>query len=408
MAGDKLYINNSYLDEFEAEIVRIKPAADGRWAVVLDRTAFYPASGGQPCDTGTLGDSPVVDVEERCGEVVHMTTACPDAGNGSIKGKVDWDRRFDHMQQHTGQHILSGAFWQELGLATVGFHMGAAVSHIDIDTPALHDDDVALVENLANRIVFENKSVIIHYADKESLSQFTLRKCPVKDFAAIRVIDIGGFDCSPCGGTHLARTGEAGLIKVRNWSKKNGAMRVEFVCGGRALADYRQKNTVVAELSALLSAPVESLADAAVRQQAKIEGLEKQLSAAKRDYYELLAGSLADQAEQIRGVTVVAYALSGVEPADVAALAQKIASRMSCMAFIAGVTPGADKVHMAFACSENIKISMDGLLKLVLPFIGGKGGGSGRMARGGGPLVKGLEEALAHAKAAIIEKLDTE
>ncbi len=406
MTGEKLYINNSYLAEFEANVVKIEPMEDGRWAVVLDRTAFYPASGGQPCDKGFLDGIPVIDVRERSGDVVHITTARPDGNN--INGKLDWSRRFDHMQQHTGQHILSGAFWKALGVATTGFHMGAAVSHIDIDAADLDNHDVEAVENLANRVVFENRPVKIHYADKDTLSTFKLRKCPSKEFDVIRLIDIGEFDCSPCGGTHLACTGETGLIKVRGWEKKNGAIRVEFVCGGRALADYQQKNAVLAEMSVLLSAPIEELTGAFVRQQAKTELLGKQLSAAKGAYYELLAGCLVDKAEKIQGAAVVVHMLSGVEPSDVAGLAKKITSGNSSVALIAGVNPGGDKAHVVFACSDDIKINMGERLKSVLPFIDGKGGGSGRIAQGGGPRVEGLKEALAIARANIIEKLDTE
>jgi len=250
---NRLYYDDSYLKEFTA-VVLAASNEGGKPAVVLDRTAFYPTSGGQPHDTGTLGRARVLNVEETpSGDIIHILDS--PLQPGPVSGLVDWERRFDHMQQHTGQHILSQAFIVAAQAQTVSFHLGQETSTIDIDLPDPSPQIVEKAESLATGIVFENRPVQVLKVDRAKLSELGVRKESQRE-GEIRVIDVEGFDRSPCGGTHVRRTGEIGLIALLGLERYKGGTRVEFVCGGRALKVFRTENGILKELGRLCSIQV--------------------------------------------------------------------------------------------------------------------------------------------------------
>ena len=236
MSSERLYYTDAYLVEFDAVVRDVQPQ-DDRWKVTLDRTAFYPTSGGQPFDTGTIGEAKVLDVfEQEDGTIGHLVDRELET-NSRVRGHVDWSRRFDHMQQHTGQHLLSAAFEREAGAKTVSFHLGTSASTIDLDKE-LSADQIARVEDAANRVLWEDREVCVKFVTASEAAKLPLRKDPARE-GELRIVEIKDYDLSACGGTHVRRTGAIGIIAISGFERFKGGLRVEFVCGGRALRAYR-------------------------------------------------------------------------------------------------------------------------------------------------------------------------
>ena len=245
---ERLYYHDSFLREFDAQVLSCEredanPSANAaaenpRWRVVLDRTAFYPTSGGQPHDTGKLGEANVLEVADaEDGEaIVHYTSAPVKPGH--VRGEIDWARQIDHMQQHTGQHLLSAAFIELFHFPTVSFHLGRDVSTIDLQAPSIVPRHLEEAEHLTNEIIFEDREVVIRFGTAAELAEEGIRK-KVDREGVLRVIEVDRFDRQPCGGTHLARTGQAGMLLLRKMERRRDSWRVEFVCGYRALATSR-------------------------------------------------------------------------------------------------------------------------------------------------------------------------
>lgn len=398
-----LFQNNSYIRQFHSRIKKAIPLPNGSVGVVLEHTAFYPEGGGQPSDHGQINGLPVTDVYHEGTDIIHVMSELPPTE--TVEAAIDWARRFDHMQQHTGQHILSAACHELFGAATVGFHMGAQSSQIDLDLPGFTDEQLKSAEQAANELLVRNKAVSIHQATPATLHEYPLRKPPAKDFAAIRLIEIAGIDCCPCGGTHVAATGEIGLIKIRSWERKNNAIRLDFVCGYRALADYQYKNLLIQELSGRLSAPGPQLLAAFDKLLAKTDETSRQLAAARQELSVQLADNLYRQTEPVKGIKIIAYQLANSSPAEVAGLARQLVSFPATVALLAGVAGDNSKVHLVFSCSPGLNLNMGAILKAALPLIEGKGGGSGTSAQGGGPAVHHAAHALELAEQSVIALL---
>lgn len=398
-----LFQNNSYIRQFHSRIKKTIPLPNGSVGVVLEHTAFYPEGGGQPSDQGQINGLPVTDVYREGTDIIHVMTDLPPTV--TVEAAIDWARRFDHMQQHTGQHILSAACHELFGAATVGFHMGAQSSQIDLDLPGFTDEELKSAEQAANELLVRNKAVSIHQATPATLHEYPLRKPPAKDFAAIRLIEIAGIDCCPCGGTHVAATGEIGLIKIRSWERKNSAIRLDFVCGYRALADYQYKNLLIQELSGRLSTPGPQLLAAFDKLLTKADETSRQLAAARQELSVQLADNLYRQAEPVKGIKIIAYQLPNSSPAEAAGLARQLVSFPATVALLAGVAGDNSKVHLIFSCSPGLNLNMGAILKAALPLIEGKGGGSGTSAQGGGPAVHHAAQALELAEQSVIALL---
>src|ERR1700721_436474 len=248
-ATERLYYHDSFLREFDAQVISCEKDGE-RWKIVLDRTAFYPTSGGQPYDTGKLSDVPVIEVADVEHKVVHYASAAIPVG--PVHGVIDWPRRIEHMQQHTGQHLLSAAFIELFGFQTVWFHLGKESSTIDLDTPAAKAEHLEKAERRVNEVIFEDKPVVIRFGTAEELAEAGIRK-RVEREGILRAIEIDGFDRQPCGGTHLARTGQAGLILLRKLERSRDHWRIEFAAGYRALGAARADFATLTQAATLLS-----------------------------------------------------------------------------------------------------------------------------------------------------------
>src|SRR5579862_3810262 len=306
MSTHRLYYTDSTLTQFEATVVSSSGDA-GRAEVTLDQTAFYPSSGGQPYDTGTLGDRRVIDVIDRDdGEIVHVVEEALEVG-ARVRGVVDWPRRFDHMQQHTGQHILSAAFDRLFRVRTVSFHLGAESSTIDL-ARTVTAVEIGAAEDEANRIVWEDRPVNIRFADAAEAAALALRKPSARE-GTLRLIEVEGFDLSACGGTHVGRTGGIGVVAVASAEKFKGGQRIEFVCGGRALARFRSLRDSVAASVRLLSVLPAELPAAIQRLQGEARDGKRMLNALQNELAGFRARELAASAEPAGAVRLVARAL---------------------------------------------------------------------------------------------------
>jgi len=393
---EKLYYIDCYQKEFTAKIKDLRALEDGRCGVVLDRTAFYPEGGGQPCDKGWLDDIPVVEVYDDNGSVVHITAARPTTE--TVHGRLDWERRFDHMQQHSGEHVLSAVFSDLFGGENIGFHLGSEAVYIDVTMETLSAHQAAAAEKAANDVVFANLPVESAFVAGGGLAGYKLRKQPAKGFANIRLVSMAGVDCCPCGGTHVAASGEIGLIKIRSWERKAGAIRVDFVCGGRALEDYRQNSAVARDLSVQWSVPVAEVPAAAERQQSKLETLTGQLLAAKRELAVYRAEALYEKADSISDMKLAVSFIPEASAAELSDLARAVLARGRAVVLLAAGSAELDKSHFVFACTPGVPADMGRLLKKSLALTGGKGGGSAHWAQGGGSWSDKLENALREAR----------
>ena len=378
MSSERLYYTDAYLVEFDA-VVRDVRRQNDRWNVILDRTAFYPTSGGQPFDIGTLGDANVVDVfDQEDGTIGHLVDRELET-NSRVRGQVDWSRRFDHMQQHTGQHLLSATFERETSARTVSFHLGTSVSTIDLDKE-LAADQIARVEDAVNGVLWEDRDVCVTFVTASEAAKLPLRKDPARE-GELRIIEIKDYDLSACGGTHVTRTGAVGVIAISGVERFKGGLRAEFVCGGRALRAYRSlKNSVggsVRLLSVLpddLPSAIEKLQTAGRSQQKSLEGLYERLAAHE-------AASLAASAERIGAVSAVIAAVSGWDANGLKKLAASIVARPATVAVLLTTE---SPMLVVVSRSQDLPLDAGAVLKSLVDQFGGRGGGKGAMAQGGG------------------------
>jgi alanyl-tRNA synthetase len=386
----RLYYTDAYLTTFAATVTG---RTDGGTRVYLDRTAFYPTSGGQPHDTGRLGGATVLEVVDEGDRIAHLLDA-PPAGD-RVEGEVDWPRRFDHMQQHTGQHLLSAVFADLAGHATTGVHFGREGSTLDLDVASLAPETVAEAELRANRIVTQNRPVEVTF--EEAGSADGLRKPSTRE-GALRIVTIRDLDRSACGGTHVRATGEIGPVVIRGVERVRRAVRVEFLCGERAIRRTRADQELLAGLAAALSAAPAELP-------ALVEAQRRALAAAEAGRRELegeLAGYRARElyrsaAPTGAGRRVVRLREEGGPLERLRPLAQAVA------ALPAGVFVGAvgQPPGLILAVAEDAGLDAGRVLKEVLAGVGGRGGGTARLAQGGVPGPEALDVALAALEAAI-------
>ncbi len=395
------YYADPYIREFNAQVVETTTHA-GQPALVLDATYFYPTGGGQPHDMGSLDGVPVCDVvlREDDGAVLHLLEAPLAATDAPLTGVIDWRRRFDHMQQHTGQHILSRAFEVHLDAPTVGFHLSENNVTIDVDIPDLSPADLATVEELANAVVMRDAPVKAWFPPEDELAALPLRKISEKVTGAVRVVGIGDFDVCACGGTHVARAGEVGQIKILRADRQKSVLRVTFVCGWRALADYRAKNDLLLALSAQMTAAYTDLPDLLSKMTDENKAQAKQIKSLRGQVLRYEADDIwreaaADTPDGARVVIAGLYPERGA--GDLSSLAAHLASHPRTVALL-GI-PG-DKAHLVFASSPDLNYDVVPLLKAVLETLGtSRGGGRPTLAQGGGfpASVPQLESVLDYA-----------
>jgi alanyl-tRNA synthetase len=376
---ERLYYFDAYLTRFEAEIVEVQGAAPPA-RVYLNRTAFYPASGGQPFDLGRIAGARVLDVIDEGERVAHLVEA--ELPPGAAECEIDWPRRFDHMQQHTGQHLLSAAFVEVLGFETVSFHLGPDAATIDLAAGEIRSAQAEAVEARANALVFENRPVTVRFYSAEEAACIGLRK-PSGRPGVIRVVEIDGCDRSACGGTHVRATGEVGPIFIRRLDRVRRNVRVEFVCGRRAVRCARADQNALAAIAQMLSsspgqapALVRAQIEAARAAEKLRQKLESDLAACKGR--ELYAAIPADAGG--RRLYQIAQPSGPIEPWRL--LAQHFTSAGPGAVFL--LTIGQPPT-LLLAVSADSAAHAGNIVKAAVELLGGRGGGSPRMGQGSLP-----------------------
>lgn len=402
---ERRYYGDSHTTTFEAHITERLVWEDSP-AVILDSTFFYPTGGGQPCDHGTLNGTKVLDVVTRPDDlaIVHVLQSAIE--DDRVNAKIDWLRRFDHMQQHTGQHILTQAFVQTVNFPTTGFHLSPDSVTIDIDATNISAEQVNIAENLANEIIWHNLPVTARLVSQDEISGVRIRRIPGQLATdGLRVISIGDFDQTACGGTHVSATGEIGLLKIIRTEKKGGQIRVEFRCGGRALADYRLRNETTQRLTSLLNVGVPELDQSVSRLQNEIREMQRQHKAIMQQLLKTHAAELIADTEAIDGVQTILLVSDLYDLNDLRALAKQLTATPSVRALLG--MPG-EKAQIILACSANLQEDLNPALRAGLAVLGNaRGGGPAHFVQGGGVAATAaqIEKALEAARAAIISAI---
>ena len=391
----RLYYTDCYLTRFEAEIVEVRPASP-RYQVYLDRTAFYPTSGGQPSDAGSIGGVSVLDVVDEEDRIAHILESEPRGGAAACE--VDWQRRFDHMQQHTGQHLLSAVFEELLRLRTVSFHLGSETSTIDLAASELSPSQIEAVEARANVVVCENRPVAIRFYSSEEAASAGLRK-PTERAGEIRVVEIADLDRSACGGTHVRATGEIGPILIGRLDRVRQSVRVEFVCGGRAVRRARADYNALTQAAQLFSAPPEQLPalvrgqiEAAKAAEKTRQKLEAELAGWKgRDLYQSTAPD--ERGRRLYFASAQKGPIDSWRP-----LAPRFTGAGPAAVFLITID---DPPAVLLAISADLNLHAGNIVKSVVEPLGGRGGGNAALAQASLPDAAGAGVALDQ----ILEKL---
>jgi alanyl-tRNA synthetase len=397
---DRLYYHDSFLYNFDAEIRSVVETP--RPALILDRTAFYPTSGGQIHDTGWLVSTDkrlhVTEVSEaEDGRIVHYLDApLKDAQPGTrVRGEIDAARRRDHMQQHSAQHVLSAAFVSLFNMPTVSFHMADDYCSIDLDTPSLNRDQVEAAERAANEIMIENRSVEVRYVTRDEAEKLGLRKLPPAERDQLRLIDIRDWDLTACGGTHVSSTGQIGGILLRKTEKARQGYRVEFVAGQRAVSTARRDFSTLTETAALFSAGIYDVPQQARKALDEVKSLRKQREQSLEELASAQATTLLTETSETNGRKLVIRTFSDRDLNFLKLLGQKLTRQSS--AVIALLATESPQPALVFAQSAGQPHDMGALLKETMAKLGGRGGGSKDLAQGGVAKSEGLAAALAAA-----------
>ncbi|MER1990218.1 MAG: DHHA1 domain-containing protein [Solibacillus isronensis] len=385
------YYEDAMMKEFTAQVVKTGKDEKGNF-IVLDNTAFYPTGGGQPHDTGWINELEIIDVEKIDEEIRHYTAADVSNISGEISGKLHWSRRFDHMQQHAGQHILTAAFVELYDMATVSFHLGTELVTIDLNVGEVSEDQLAAVEKRANEIILENRPIETKWVTKEELAQYKLRK-DVKVDEDIRLVIIPDYDYNGCGGTHPTSTGQVGLLKILATEKMKKQIRVHFVCGNRVLQQLAMRKQVLSDVARQLSAPEEEAADALRKFAKTAKQTEKNLTEAQDALLEFEAKELANE-------TVAAATFENRSIQSLQKLARFI-TQQNDEAIALLVANNEDKLQFVAARGSEQTKSMKDISTAALPLINGKGGGNDALVQGGGEknvsaeaLIEAMKEAI--------------
>ena len=391
---ERIYYTESTQTEFDATITHVAER-DGRTVAVLDRTAFYPTSGGQPFDTGVIGERRVVEVTDGAdGKIEHWLEGSVAVGQ-RVHGRIDWPRRFDHMQQHTGQHVLSAAFDRLHAAQTVGFHLGSTASTIDLGTE-LSADAIRAAEAEANRIVWENHPVQVRFASADEVATLPLRKEPVKS-GHLRLVEVEGFDLSACGGTHVGRTGAIGLIAISSSERFRKGIRISFLCGRRVLDGFRQQRDAVSGSITLLSVLPADLPDAIAKLQSEQKAQQRVIRSLRERLSTHEAATLAAQMVQVGRLSVLVTTVSDSDAAGLKRLAAELTMRPARLVALFSETQPA---LVVMACAEDVTFDARTALGELIRLFGGRGGGKPNFVQGGG-LAGEVSDLLVAARQAV-------
>jgi len=400
MATRRLYYDDSFQDNFTARVLSCEPLADpiagqdiSCWGALLDQTHLYPTSGGQPNDLGKLGEANILDVRDLENDVVLHIVDRP-VPTGPVEACIHWPRRFDHMQQHSGQHLLSAVFQERFGLPTVSFHLGETISTIDLRGNQPSPLVLQGAARAANAIIFEDRDVTVRYGSPEQFAQLGVRK-QVQRAGILRAIEIAGIDLQPCGGTHVRRTGQIGMVLLRDCSKIRQDWRVEFLCGSRAESAARQDTELLNNLAAQLKCARQDVAAFVSRLQQEKDSSAKNLRALLPQLAEAEAASRLRTVDCLPdGIRVVADTLENPETEYLQLLATALVCSERTIALLGAKETGA----LVFAQHPSANKDMNALLKTIFDQLGGKGGGTRNFARGALSAAANAPSAIALAK----------
>ena len=396
----KLYLNDSYLTQCQAVVLNCTPAGEG-FDVELDQTVLFPTGGGQPYDTGWIGEAAVTDVTEAGERVLHHTNQPLEVGS-QVTVTVDWPRRFDHMQQHSGEHILSFAAWELFGAHNVGFHMAQTYCTIDLDQP-LSPEQVARLEKRTNALVAQNLPVQIQYVTPEQLAGMELRKKAAGLKGEIRIVFMPGGDSCTCCATHVKALGEVGQVKVASVEHYKGGARLVFHCGMRALGHAQRMQDIVEGVARRFSTKPEDVGEAVLRMQQE----QNQLRRENKELYQKLNGYLAQEilgsAPEGKGVKLCVRMLEGLPAAQLKPLAQALCKAQKALALLCA--PNGEMVQYLLCASDGVGLDMGELCQAVNAALGGRGGGKGTLAQGSAKTAPGQIEALEQLATYLMQRI---
>lgn len=368
---DKIYYRDPRRVEFEARIIEVRKAEE-RWEVILDETCFYPKGGGQPADKGWINGMAVEDVQKSGETIVHVLAENP--GSGQVKGQVDMNWRRDFMQQHTGQHIISAALWQTGSFKTVSVHMGLEYTTIEIDAPDISQEQLLVVETLANEIIMQDLPVQVVQVGPEELTQYKLRKpCPVQD--RIRLVKIGDIDCVGCGGLHVEKTGLVGLVKAVALEKIRGNARITWMIGQRAFVDYRKKHEIVSGLKTALKIETDMLFMKTTDLVNELDSSRKKINLLSNQLAALLAQNLYEKSliSKSSGTHVVIESWQDADDQMIKKIIKNLINQKKVIACLINIV--SEKMFWSIGCSVDVDFSFEDFKEKLMAVIDGKGGG---------------------------------
>jgi alanyl-tRNA synthetase len=381
---DQLYYDDPRLSRFQARVLQQRTEGD-RWAVVLDKTAFYPEGGGQPADRGTLNGIPVLDVQKVGQEILHFLgkplAQDEEAGAAQVEGTIDWDRRFEYMQQHTGQHIVSASLIEAAGTPTISAYLGERYTAVEIEADTIRDGEIEAAEALANQRVNRNLPVQILWIHPEEAEQYRLRK-PPPDVARLRIVRIEGVDAAACAGIHVASTGEVGLIKYDGLEKIRGRLRLHWLIGQRAYRDTRDKYRLIAALNRELTCGSGDILPSVRELRNKLRERDQRISLLERTLAEQQVEDFLEQAESRGGVRLVLERLTEDHGSGFQTLYQRLLERPKTVACL--ILQRGETLQWRIGCSDDLELPWKQIVPASLPLIEGKGGGKGKSWQGVG------------------------
>lgn len=391
----RLYFDDPYRTEFEAEVLE-RLTHEKLPVLVLDQTCFYPESGGQPADRGTINGIEVIHVLEEGDRILHILKS--EVSSEEVIGRIDLQRRFDHMQQHAGQHILSQSFYELFQAETLSFHLGEEISTVEIDLSKIREEEVEKVEKRANAIVFEDREIKSYFIDDDQVEKIPLRRPPKKK-GILRIIEVADYDYSACGGTHPKRTGEVGLIKILKWERIRDNIRLEFVCGRRALEDYIWRSRDLRLLSARLTAHEREVIGSVERLCADLKSEKKKT----RKLWEQIIQYEAKEIIQEAGEKIIKNIFTERSREELRFLALNIIKKAECVVLYG--LKDEEGSHMVLARSDAFDIDLRELVSELSSILKGRGGGSPSLVEIAGENAGALAQALDKAHDFVKRKL---
>ncbi|MCD2500598.1 DHHA1 domain-containing protein [Clostridium sp. NSJ-145] len=389
---EKLYYLDRYIKEFTAEVVEVKEI-DGMYHVALDKSAFFPGGGGQPGDTGFIESSKVIDVYEDNGVVYHVLEKKP-LKIHRVKCKIDWEKRYDGMQQHLGQHVLSGCFYSLFNANTVSFHMGSESSTVDIEG-FLEEDKIREAERFANEIINQNIEVEFFTPSKSELKKIKIRRALPKTDDAITIVKIGDLDINACCGVHPKSTLDLRMIKIKRWEKHKGATRVEFLAGKRAIDDSLRRDSIIATICKSMKCGESEILNIISKSAEEIREYQNENRMLKLELSKYEIKEMIESADKIGDISIIKKIYEKSDLKHIGKLAEKLVENKKTIALFA--VKYDDKSNLIFASSKDNDISMNELLKDAITLIDGRGGGSKFLAQGGGKKSNNLEATIDYA-----------